>query len=401
MVLIPAASVHTNRGESIVEMLQVLEQFFMKAGGINAFQNSFLVLVTKARFMEDVNCVKAIVHKVNNKLQVVGLSFEDKNRAKFLEAKDETELHPGTLEDLKHIIKNQIQAASFQNTQLQAPITNDDRQVLQKLQNILKNKVQKVGIDNIEQAIKVYNAFCFLEAIECEEVDMMLKNMQDAFLAQFQHHTSNISQQLNQRNLKGALLIKNKLESAIQKIQNDSSRLYQFIKEQRVLETCDHLIQQVKQFEEELKAEKIAKENALREKQAEEQARKEAETQKRWAELERQNAEKLAAAEHENHLKASEAHKQELEKRQAEQQKYAADLVAIAERQQKETELRAEQKRKEDKEREEEQRKRDEQQRQRDQQHQQQMMQLQQRVADAESRRSRGLLEKFFGALGI
>eukprot|EP01024_Parvocaulis_polyphysoides_P013718 TRINITY_DN153_c0_g1_i1.p1 TRINITY_DN153_c0_g1~~TRINITY_DN153_c0_g1_i1.p1 ORF type:complete len:463 (-),score=51.49 TRINITY_DN153_c0_g1_i1:88-1476(-) len=274
MVLIPATSASTNRGESIVEMLNALEYFLQPAGGITAFTKSILVLVTKAETMEHVNKVKAIVHKVNNKLKVVGLSFDDKNRARYKEAKDETEFHAGTVEELKSVLKDEIEAVSLKNARLQAPITDNDRQVLHKLQEVLKNTVQEVGLDNIEKALEVYNAFYFLKAIQCPEVDSMLENMQNVFLAQFQQRTTTVIKNLEERNLQAALEIKNKLELALQSIQKLSPQLSQFISKQKVLETCDHLIKQLQKFEEELKVEKKAKENAVKQKQDTEQAKR-------------------------------------------------------------------------------------------------------------------------------
>eukprot|EP01024_Parvocaulis_polyphysoides_P013720 TRINITY_DN153_c0_g1_i3.p1 TRINITY_DN153_c0_g1~~TRINITY_DN153_c0_g1_i3.p1 ORF type:complete len:514 (-),score=71.04 TRINITY_DN153_c0_g1_i3:423-1964(-) len=329
MVLIPATSASTNRGESIVEMLNALEYFLQPAGGITAFTKSILVLVTKAETMEHVNKVKAIVHKVNNKLKVVGLSFDDKNRARYKEAKDETEFHAGTVEELKSVLKDEIEAVSLKNARLQAPITDNDRQVLHKLQEVLKNTVQEVGLDNIEKALEVYNAFYFLKAIQCPEVDSMLENMQNVFLAQFQQRTTTVIKNLEERNLQAALEIKNKLELALQSIQKLSPQLSQFISKQKVLETCDHLIKQLQKFEEELKVEKKAKENAVKQKQDTEQAKRNVEIllehayqqiKKAEERAEQQRQERLKEAEERAEQQGQERLKAEREQQQVQQQ---------------------------------------------------------------------------------
>eukprot|EP01023_Acetabularia_acetabulum_P032487 TRINITY_DN3033_c1_g1_i8.p1 TRINITY_DN3033_c1_g1~~TRINITY_DN3033_c1_g1_i8.p1 ORF type:complete len:223 (-),score=38.10 TRINITY_DN3033_c1_g1_i8:55-723(-) len=65
LVVIPAASVHVNRGESIAEMFVVLDEFLQNAGGLTAFSKSILVLITKANTMEDVNNARAAIHAVS------------------------------------------------------------------------------------------------------------------------------------------------------------------------------------------------------------------------------------------------------------------------------------------------------------------------------------------------
>eukprot|EP01025_Chloroclados_australasicus_P062771 TRINITY_DN8255_c1_g1_i1.p1 TRINITY_DN8255_c1_g1~~TRINITY_DN8255_c1_g1_i1.p1 ORF type:complete len:545 (-),score=96.58 TRINITY_DN8255_c1_g1_i1:405-2039(-) len=301
MVVIPGSSADTTRGESIKEILNVLNNLLQDAGGLPYFVNNIVLVVTKVKTMEEVWKVKRIATEVETLLRVIGISFEDEHASKYKFADDEGDFHPGTPEQLVKVLSDDVKPVQLKSAPLRAPITNEDRHVLIQLQGVVRERVEEVGMANIEEALKLFRAIEALRALQCSEVENMLTNMKQSFLYEFEKATKAVSEALNERKIDDAIKIKESLEKTLEQIMYINPDVYDYIAKKQLVVRCGFLIDQVVESERKLEQEKLAAMKA-------EEAAIAAQQAKEAAEL-------MAEAERQGNLEAQEAAKQEYEHR--------------------------------------------------------------------------------------
>eukprot|EP01026_Neomeris_dumetosa_P015926 TRINITY_DN1605_c0_g1_i2.p1 TRINITY_DN1605_c0_g1~~TRINITY_DN1605_c0_g1_i2.p1 ORF type:complete len:555 (+),score=89.01 TRINITY_DN1605_c0_g1_i2:257-1921(+) len=313
VVVIPAASYYDVRGASIKDIMKTLQHLLFEVGGLEGNLNHIALVVTKTGRLEDVQNVESVVREVEPlfKQMVLGLSFEDPQQGKYLYADFEGDCHPGTVENLKMYIQTKMTFAHFDIMKLNAPITDEDRHVLMQLQDVVRGKVKEAGFERITESVQLYSAITALSIIQSKEVDVMLQNMKEQFVQLFDKKISELSVALNAHDIDSALNIKDLLTSTLHTINNNNADLHNFIEMNHVVEKCEVLIQQVQAFEEQMEAERVAKQMA--------------EQQAFEASMAKQAAEDAVIAEREGRLEAQQAAEAERDARFIAEQQMTRD----------------------------------------------------------------------------
>eukprot|EP01026_Neomeris_dumetosa_P040897 TRINITY_DN33816_c0_g1_i11.p1 TRINITY_DN33816_c0_g1~~TRINITY_DN33816_c0_g1_i11.p1 ORF type:complete len:537 (-),score=65.38 TRINITY_DN33816_c0_g1_i11:556-2166(-) len=265
VVVISGPSFQSERGKSIRDILLSVDRLLSNVGGLKRNLDHILIIVTNVKYLEDVQNVESVVMGIDPHLRnnVVGLSYKSPDDPQYQNATYEGAEHPGTIEQIQVKLGQKITFKMLgSNSQLNAPLSEEDRHQLRQLQDIVEVKLKEARLEQVKDSIQLFMATNTLSVLKCKEIDQLLQNMKDSFLQQFEQKLSELSKAANARDQKKYLRIYKLLMSTNQVIKMNLPDLHLLLSKQQLTERCNKIINQAKASEKRLQDEKEAREQS-------------------------------------------------------------------------------------------------------------------------------------------
>eukprot|EP01025_Chloroclados_australasicus_P041485 TRINITY_DN4392_c0_g2_i2.p1 TRINITY_DN4392_c0_g2~~TRINITY_DN4392_c0_g2_i2.p1 ORF type:complete len:487 (+),score=83.02 TRINITY_DN4392_c0_g2_i2:187-1647(+) len=297
MIVIPASAAETDRGASIRSMLRLLDFSLSRSGGVRRFVNNVIIVVTKAKSLQDVWRVERVVRETDSLLQVVGVSYEDESNPKFAEDPGDEDAHLGTVQSLKKQLLEKVGFVEIGQVQLSLAVTDEEKYILAELQQVANQQVKQLGLDRISESAKLFRSLFSLRISPCQQVQDLLKTIARSYLSLFEEGKTKMNNLLLTTDVLGALEVQQKLIQSRKRLQGSSKELGACLESSQVLQQCQEIMdKQVVQLRK-VRIQKREKEEAEKRSQEAQELRRIVEEQLRQERLARLETQRCIHAE--------------------------------------------------------------------------------------------------------